>query len=282
MTVVALVAFAGNSLLARTALRDTPIDAMTFTSIRLVSGALILAAIAARMRRSPLAEGNWPSALALFAYAVFFSFAYTAMAAGTGALILFAAVQATMIGWGLSQGERFRPIQSAGLVLAAGGLITLMAPGITAPALIPSLAMSAAGIAWGVYSLRGRRAGHPIVATAGNFLRTVPLSLVGSAVLIAHARPDPAGVGWAIASGAVASGLGYAIWYAALPGLTATFAATVQLGVPVIAALGAVLLLGESLSLRLAVAASAVLGGIAIVILSRRRPPPLTPPRDPR
>ncbi|MDR3441228.1 DMT family transporter, partial [Telmatospirillum sp.] len=219
LTFVAMVAFAGNSLLARTALRDTSIDAMTFASIRLVSGALVLAVIALRMRRSPLAEGSWPSALALFAYAVLFAFAYTAIAAGSGALILFAAVQATMIGWGLWQGERFRPIQQAGLVLAAFGLIALMAPGITAPALIPALAMSAAGVAWGVYSLRGRRAGHPIVATAGNFLRAVPFALVGSVILIAYAHPDPTGVGWAIASGAVASGLGYAVWYAALPGL---------------------------------------------------------------
>lgn len=283
LTVVAMLAFAGNALIGRAALRDTTIDAMTYTSIRLAAGAIALAAIVRIARRGSTGPGaavggSWISAAALFAYAVFFSFAYRGLAAGTGALVLFASVQATMIGWGLIRGERFRPIQMAGLALASAGLAWLVAPGLGAPPLIPVVAMAISGIAWGAYSLRGRRAGDPLIATAGNFARAIPFAAVGSLILAGQASLDPAGIGWAIASGAITSGIGYAIWYAVLPSLAATTAATVQLTVPAIAAAMAVALLGEALTLRLVTASIAILGGIALVIVWRRTPPAIPPP----
>jgi drug/metabolite transporter (DMT)-like permease len=270
-TAAAMIAFAGNSLLCRLALRDTALDAASFTAIRIVSGAVVLAAIVAFRGGSAVRAGSWLSALALFAYAIFFSFAYLTLPAGTGALVLFAAVQATMIGRAFAVGERFRPIQSMGLAVAAIGLIVLVLPGLGAPDPLAAAMMTVAGIAWGVYSLRGRGVGDPLAATAGNFLRAVPFALVAAIVFAGSRSLDPVGVGWALASGAVASGLGYAIWYAALPSLGASIAATVQLSVPPIAAILAVLLLGEAASVRLAAASLAVLGGIAVVILGRRR-----------
>lgn len=266
-----MVAFAANSLLCRAALRDTAIDAASFTSLRLLSGAAVLWLVTLRGRGVRSATGgNWWSALALFIYAAAFSFAYVSLPASTGALLLFGAVQATMIGYGLLKGERLRAIQWIGFAAAAAGLVVLLLPGLTSPPLWGAGLMLGAGVAWGVYSLRGRGAGHPIRVTAGNFLRTVPITIALSIVMFRHASFDAAGVGYALASGAVTSGLGYAIWYTALPALKATTAATVQLSVPVIAALGGVLLLGEPLSLRLVVAAVAILGGIGLVIRERR------------
>jgi drug/metabolite transporter (DMT)-like permease len=270
-TIVAMIAFAGNSLLCRLALRDTTIDAASFTAIRIASGALVLAVIVALRRGSPTRGGSWLSALALFAYAIFFSFAYLTLPAGTGALVLFAAVQATMIGRAFAAGERFRPIQSFGLLVAVGGLVVLVLPGLGAPDPLAAAMMALSGIAWGVYSLRGRGVADPLAATAGNFLRAVPFALLVALFAAGTRSLDVAGVVWALASGALASGLGYAIWYAALPSLTASIAATVQLSVPPIAAVLAVLLLGEPATLRLAAASFAVLGGIAVVILGRRR-----------
>ncbi len=271
-----MIAFAGNSLLCRLALRNTSIDAASFTAIRLVAGAIALWLIvrlhdAARTDAATHVDGsNWLSAFALFAYAVAFSFAYISLSAGTGALLLFGAVQATMIGWGLYRGERFRPGQVAGLLLAFAGLVGLMLPGISAPSLQGSVLMLGAGVAWGVYSLRGRGAGDATNTTAGNFLRSLPFA----AALVVAALPwsslDPAGIYYAIASGALTSGVGYAIWYTALKGLKATHAATVQLSVPVIAALGGVLFLDEQVTLRLLIAAAAILGGIALVVLGRQ------------
>lgn len=282
LTVATMIAFAGNSLLARVALRDTGLDAASFTAIRIVSGALVLWLIARGLKKAPLAHGGWVAAAALFAYAIFFSLAYTAIPAGTGALVLFACVQATMIGWGLVKGERFRPIQIAGLVLAGGGLVALVLPGVSAPPLLPTLSMALAGLAWGLYSLEGRKARDAVAATAGNFIRAVPMALAALAFvpLAGHPlSPDPAGIGWAVASGALASGLGYAIWYTVVPRLKATIAATAQLSVPVIAALGGVALLGEPPTLRLAAAGLAVLGGIALVVFFQKRlPPPTTSP----
>ena len=274
LTLLTMLAFAGNSLLCRVALRETAIDAASFTTIRLVSGALVLWLIATWLRRGKSGDGNWISAAALFAYAAAFSFAYLELTAATGALILFGAVQATMIGRGLAGGERFAPLQVVGLVLALAGLVGLLLPGLSAPPLGGSLLMLGAGIAWGVYSLRGRGAGDPTRVTAGNFLRAVPLAAVLSIATLSGASLDPAGVGYAIASGALASGVGYAIWYSVLPALKATHAATVQLSVPVIAAIGGVLFLAEALSLRLVLASIAILGGIALVILEKRPAPP--------
>jgi len=270
LTALAMGAFAGNSLLCRLALRDTPIDAATFTAVRLVGGAAMLWCLARLLAAGRDGRGSWPSALALFAYAAGFSYAYVSLPAATGALLLFGAVQATMIGAGLWRGERLRALQWGGLALAGAGLVGLLLPGLAAPPAGGALLMTGAGIAWGVYSLRGRGTGDPTRVTAGNFLRAAPLGIVLSLALAPGVRPDPAGLGYALASGALASGLGYAIWYAALPALKSTSAAVVQLSVPVITALAAALFLGEALSARLLLATPAILGGIALVIAGRR------------
>lgn len=271
LTALAMLAFAGNSLLCRMALKTTAIDPASFTTLRLVSGALVLwLLVRVRERRGTYAaDGNWPSALALFAYAAGFSFAYVSLSAATGALLLFGAVQATMIGHGLWAGERFQRLQWVGLVLALAGLLGLLLPGLSAPPLAGALLMLGAGVAWGIYSLRGKGAGDATRVTAGNFLRAAPLAALLSVAMLHSASVDSAGVWYALASGAFASGMGYAIWYTALPALKATQAATVQLSVPVIAAAGGVVLLAEPLSLRLVLASVAILGGIALVILEK-------------
>lgn len=269
LTAVAMIAFAGNSLLCRIALRDTGIDPASFTSLRLLSGAAVLGLIVQLRYRQQQGGGDWFSAFALFVYAAGFSFAYLSLSAATGALLLFGAVQATMIGFGLFRGERLSSLQVSGLVLALVGLVVLLLPGLSAPPLRGTLLMLAAGVAWAAYTLRGKRGGDATRVTAGNFLRAVPLTLLLSAFFLARANFDVPGVACALASGALTSGLGYAIWYTALPALKSTHAATVQLSVPVIAALGGIILLGESISLRFVLAAIAILGGIALVILER-------------
>lgn len=278
LTLLAMIAFAGNSLLCRLALKNTGIDAASFTSIRIISGALVLWLIV-RLRKKDMSgvSGSWPSALALFAYAACFSYAYVSLPAATGALLLFGAVQATMIGYGLWAGERLRLRQSVGLIVACAGLVGLMlpglmlsdkiSPGITAPPLPASLLMLAAGCAWGIYSLRGKGVADPTGETMGNFLRAAPIAIALSAMGLPWASLDRDGVCYAIASGALTSGIGYAIWYTALRGLKATSGAAVQLSVPVFAAIGGIALLGESISLRLLIASTAILGGIALVIV---------------
>ncbi len=283
-TALAMLAFAGNSLLCRVALKHTAIDPASFTSIRLAAGALTLWLIVQMRQRSHAdgvaGHGNWTSALALFVYAIAFSFAYVQLSAATGALLLFGAVQATMIGRGLWVGDKLGSWQWAGFLLAAAGLVGLLLPGFSAPPMTSAAWMISAGVAWGVYSLRGKSAGDPTQVTAGNFIRAAPLAMLLSLVIFAGARVDGringagldlSGVLYAVASGAITSGIGYAIWYTALPALKATQAATVQLSVPVIAALGGILWLGESLSLRLVLASMAILGGIALVILEKRK-----------
>jgi drug/metabolite transporter (DMT)-like permease len=270
LVALTMIAFAGNSLLCRMALRNTTIDAASFTSIRIVSGALALWLIVRIRDRVHLDGGNWWSAFALFAYAIAFSFAYISLPAGTGALLLFGAVQATMIGWGLWSGERLQLRQSGGLLLACAGLVGLLLPGLSAPSPQGSALMLSAGVFWGVYSLRGRGAGEPTRTTAGNFVRAVPFAVALSAAAMPWISLDPAGIGYAVASGALTSGVGYSIWYTALKGLKATHAATVQLSVPVIAALGGVIFLGEHVTLRLVLAAIAILGGIALVVLGKQ------------
>jgi drug/metabolite transporter (DMT)-like permease len=269
-TALAMIAFAGNSLLCRLALKQTRIDAASFTLVRIVSGALCLGIIV-QIRKGTLRNaGSWLSALALFGYAALFSFAYLRLTAGTGALLLFGAVQATMIFWALRKGERLRLLQIAGLFLALAGLVALVFPGLTAPPLGAAVLMLGAGIAWGIYSLRGKGGGDPLRSTAGNFLRAVSLAVLLSLVMLRSANFDRAGIGYAVASGALASGIGYAIWYTALPALKASGAATVQLSVPVLAAAGGIALLGEPITLRFVIASIAVLGGIALVIFERR------------
>ena len=286
LVATAMLAFAGNSLLCRMALKHTAIDAASFTAIRLLSGACMLWLVV-RLSRGKSAPhptgrpmpGNWLSACALFVYAAGFSFAYVSMSAATGALLLFASVQATMIGYGIWRGERLRKLQWSGIALALAGLVTLMLPGLAAPAPLAALSMISAGAAWGVYSLRGKSApnpdqNNPTEVTAGNFLRTVPmalaLTLVMRLLIAGYLKPDPAGMAYAVVSGALASGLGYALWYQALPALKATHAATVQLSVPVIAALGGVLLLDEALTGPLVLASFTILGGIALVIMQKK------------
>ena len=289
-----MLAFASNSLLCRAALKQTGIDAASFTFIRILSGAVALWLIM-RIRRGMIVPspqfspkgrggsfslqekigltdaGNWISALALFVYAAAFSFAYVDLSAGTGALLLFGAVQATMILWGLHKGERLDAIQIVGFVVAVTGLVVLVFPGLSAPPLIGSILMLGAGVAWGIYSLRGKREKNPASVTAGNFVRAVPFAAAVSITFVPWAHVDLAGVSYAIISGAVTSGLGYVIWYSALPDLKAASAATVQLSVPVLAATGGILLLSEPLTLRYLLASVAILGGIALVVLEKNR-----------
>ena len=287
LTSLAMIAFAGNSLLCRAALKHTGIDAASFTTIRLISGAVMLTLVA-RMRGGVSAgRGNWLSAFALVAYAAGFSFAYVSLPAATGALLLFGAVQATMIGHGVWVGERLGRLQLVGLMLAFGGLVGLLLPGLSRPPLYGAALMLGAGVAWGVYSLRGKSAGDPIMVTAGNFLRAVPIAAALSvlSVLMLKVALDNAGFCYAASSGALASGIGYAIWYTVLPALKATKAATVQLSVPVIAALGAVVFLGEPITLRLVLASAAILGGIALVIVEKqlhKGTPQVVPPDHPQ
>jgi drug/metabolite transporter (DMT)-like permease len=269
LTLLAMIAFAGNSLLCRAALKQTSTDAASFTFVRIFSGAVALWLIM-KMRGAAWKEaGNWSSALALFAYAAAFSFAYNSLSAGTGALLLFGAVQATMILWGFRRGERLHTIQIVGLVVAVTGVVVLLLPGLSALPLSGSILMLGAGVAWGIYSLRGKVEKNPVSSTAGNFLRAVPLAAIVSIMLLPWARLDRPGIGYAVISGAIASGLGYVIWYAALSGLKAASAATVQLSVPVLAATGGILLLGEPITFRYLVASIAVLGGIALVIIEK-------------
>lgn len=270
LTALAMLAFATNSVLNRLALADTAIDAASFTLIRIAAGALVLWLLVRRQPGGKLA-GDWPGAAALFIYAAAFSFAYRELSAGTGALLLFGTVQVSMIAAGLFKGERFSALQSLGFALALAGLSVLLAPGVSAPPIEAALLMALAGLAWGVYSLRGRATGAaPLAMTAGNFVRAMPLAAGLSMVSASSAQIDMAGALYAVASGALASGIGYALWYSALRGLSATQAATVQLSVPVIAALGGALLLAEPLTARLALASVATLGGIALVVGLRR------------
>jgi drug/metabolite transporter (DMT)-like permease len=276
LTAAAMFAFACNSVLCRLAFLETRIDAASFTTIRLISGAVTLWVIVLLRRADGephgAVGGDWVSAAALFAYAAAFSFAYLDLTASTGALLLFGAVQATMLAQGMRAGERLRGAQGVGLLCALGGLVVLLAPGLAAPPIAAALLMLLAGAAWGVYSMRGkRRGGDPTAQTAGNFLRAVPLALALS--LLVATRPgggtaevDAAGAGYAVLSGALASGVGYAIWYTALPWLRATTAATVQLSVPVLTAVAGIAFLGEAATPRLVLASVAILGGIALVI----------------
>jgi len=271
LTSLAMIAFAGNSLLCRLALRDTTIDPASFTGIRIVSGAVILWLVVRARNHSGSSPGNWPSAAALFVYAAAFSFSYVTLPAAAGALLLFGAVQATMIGYGLWTGERPAKLQTLGFMAAGGGLAALLLPGLSAPPLWGSLLMLVAGMAWGIYSLRGKGGGDATQVTAGNFLRAAAFAAFMGLGMLPWASWDVAGILYAVSSGALASGFGYAVWYTALRGLTAATAASVQLSVPVIAAAGGVLFLDEPLTLRLVVCSVAILGGIALVITGKRQ-----------
>ncbi len=270
VTTIAMIAFAGNSLLCRVALSATEIDAASFTTIRLASGAITLFVLVWWRNNSPIIGGNWLSALALFVYAAGFSFAYISLSAATGALLLFGAVQATMIGYGLFAGERLNMRQIIGIFLALFGLIGLLLPGLEAPPLFGATLMLGAGVAWGIYSLRGRGAGDPTQQTAGNFVRAVPMAIVVIALPLTDINLDITGSCYAVASGAIASGMGYALWYTVLPYLRATSAATVQLSVPVLAAAGGIVFLNEPITMRFTLASFAILGGVAIFLVNKR------------
>jgi len=282
LTAVALVAFASNSILCRLALGAREIDAANFTLVRVAAGALTLLLIrAATASKTPAATkaaatpnrtpAPWISASLLFAYAEPFSFAYIQLSAGTGALILFASVQATMLIGAVKSGERFNWLEGLGLAVALAGLTYLVSPGLSAPSPLGSALMAIAGIAWGLYSLRGRGSSDPLGETTTNFVRAIPLAVLVSLIAIRGAHLSPRGALFAAASGAIASGLGYTIWFAALRGLTAIRAATVQLTVPVIAAGGGVLLLGESITARLTLSAALILGGVGLALAGRAR-----------
>jgi drug/metabolite transporter (DMT)-like permease len=276
LTAIALGAFAANSLLCRLALNSADADPTSFTTIRLVAGATMLFLLSSICgTRSAPPRGNWRSAVWLFLYALTFSFAYVGLSAGTGALILFAAVQLTMILTVVLAGERPGPVQLFGIFATLSGLVYLLLPGLSAPTPVSALLMAVAGVSWGVYSLRGRGEGDPMAATTGNFLRAAALAFIFALILREGISISATSVVLAAASGALASGLGYVVWYAALGGLTATQAAVVQLSVPVITAFGGVSLLSEELTSRLVVSAMVIIAGIAITLrapaLARRR-----------
>ncbi len=270
LTAIAMCAFAANSLLARAALAEHLIDAASFTTVRLIAGALVLFVLTLwRAPGVPEAPRDWVATAMLFLYAASFSFAYLSLSAATGALILFGAVQLTMLAAGLRAGERFAAAAWAGLALAVAGVVYLLLPGVRAPSPFGAALMAAAGVAWGVYSLRGRGSPNPLGATARNFVSTVPFTTLLTLIAVGSMHVTPRGAWLAAASGALTSALGYVIWYAALRELTATRAAVVQLSVPVIAGLGGLLLLAEPITVRLAISAAAVLGGIALVMRQR-------------
>ncbi len=286
LTAIALTCFAGNSLLCRPALAGGSVDATTFTAVRLASGALVLALLSrGRPSDTRTSRAKWLSALALFAYAAPFSYAYLKLGAAIGALILFASVQATMIGWGVLRGERPRPLAWLGISIALAGLATLTVPGKSAPDPLGAATMALAGVAWGAYSLLGRVSpGDPVVTTAASFARAAPMAAAVFVIVATRfvtpdgmfgsgAQASPRGLALAFVSGALASGVGYSVWYAALPHLTTTRAAVLQLLVPVLAALGAVVLLGETVSARLAGASVAILSGVALTITARAKKP---------
>ncbi|HLL70643.1 MAG TPA: DMT family transporter [Pyrinomonadaceae bacterium] len=267
------MAFAANSVLCRLALGSAAIDAASFTTVRLASGALMLSLVAVSFGKKvpPLRSYKPLSALLLFLYAAAFSYAYTNLSTGTGALVLFGSVQATMLAVALRSGERPHAFEWAGLLLALGGLVYLVFPGLEfAPPLGSSTCMAVAGVSWGLYSLRGRSSGDPLADTNANFVLALPPAFaLNLLALRGDAHASPTGIMLAVLSGALASGLGYVVWYTALRGLTATRAATVQLAVPVLAAAGGVLFMSERVTLRLLLAALLILGGIALALLGR-------------
>lgn len=271
-TAFALVAFAFNSILCRLALRTEEIDAASFTSVRLLSGAVTLILISYFFSKAKKpTSGSWPSAFFLFAYAVCFSFAYISLTAGTGALILFGSVQVMMITVALARGEKPTMLEWLGLVTALGGLAYLVFPGLAAPPLTSSALMAAAGISWGAYTLRGRSSSDPLAETTGNFVRSVPMGIIISIIFIPRFHLSNKGMVLAVLSGAIASGIGYTVWYAALRHHTATRAAVLQLAVPVLTAVIGILFLAETASVRIGVAGALILGGIALTILGRTR-----------
>jgi len=271
LTSFALLCFAFNSILCRLALRGEEIDASSFTAVRIISGAIVLYILSAAFSKGSGRSGSWQSALFLFGYAAAFSFAYLSLTAATGALLLFGAVQLTMVAVSIANGERPRRFEWIGMAIAFGGLIYLALPGLQAPPLVSSVLMTAAGAAWGFYTLSGKGVTDPLAATAGNFARAVPFALVPLIFFAGSLKISVHGAILAALSGAVASGVGYAVWYAVLKYHSATRAAVLQLSVPAIAAVGGIVFLAEAFTPRFAIASVLILGGIAMTIFGRRR-----------
>jgi drug/metabolite transporter (DMT)-like permease len=271
-TAFALTAFAFNSILCRIALGKDEIDAASFTAVRLVSGALTLSILLLSFSktRSVVKTGNWRSAFFLFAYAICFSFAYLGLTTATGALILFGCVQMTIIGISIARGERPSSLEWIGLAVALGGLVYLVFPGLTSPPLISAVLMAAAGVAWGIYTLRGKGSTDPLADTTGNFIRSVPMIGLAALPFVFQMHISGRGILLAVLSGSVASGIGYTVWYAALKYHTPTRAAVLQLAVPVIAAAGGVIFMSETADSRLVIAAALILGGIGLTIAGRK------------
>ncbi|WP_423067282.1 DMT family transporter [Devosia sp. CN2-171] len=273
LTAVAMVAFAANSVLTRLAFATAGAEPLSYTAIRLASGAVVLFLLLSLRQGQPMRTvgGSWRAAAALFGYAIAFSVAYILLGAGTGALILFASVQIGILGWAILKGDRPGPLEWLGLGTALAAFAWLVSPGLVAPHPLGTILMIFAGLCWAAYTLLGRGSKSPLVDTAGNFVRTIPAAAL---LLLAATFGQPIEFGaavYAVTSGAVASGLGYAIWYAALPGLPRTTAAIVQLTVPAIAALGGVLFIGEALTTRLIVASLGILGGVALALIGADR-----------
>jgi drug/metabolite transporter (DMT)-like permease len=275
-TLATLICFAANSLLCRAALRPRLMDAATFTSVRLISGAAALALVVAFRRRPRSRSGSIASGFWLFLYAAAFSLAYLRIGAGVGALLLFGAVQVTMLGWSVARGVRPTPVEWLGIMVALSGLAYLTIPGASTPDPIGAALMLAAGVAWGAYSLRGRQAQDPLATNADNFLWALPLTIGLSLALVRDFAFTSEGVLLATASGALASAGGYSLWYKVVPTLGATRAAAVQLAVPVLAGVGATALLGERLTAQVAISGSAILTGIALTLRPSKSSPTLS------
>lgn len=264
-----MIAFAANSILCRLALKNTLIDPITFTTIRLLSGILVLGMIGITQGKTSLHSGNWLSSLALFFYALFFSLSYVTLPAGLGAILLFGSVQISMISYGLIKKERFNGIQLMGLLMAIVGLGILFLPGVTTPPLLGSLMMLISGLSWGIYSLRGKGSKNPLDDTFGNFLRTAPLIVIVLFINGTKSHFDYHGAIYAVLSGGIASAVGYSVWYIVLPKLKAIFAATIQLTVPIFASLASIVLLDEVITLKLTLASFLVLLGTGVVIVKK-------------
>lgn len=276
LTAISMLAFAANSILARLALAEHSIDPLAYTGIRLASGALVLAVIAhLHIHRSGVKGlsigGSWAGALALLLYAITFSIAYMMIGAGTGALVLFASVQIGMLAWAIIKGDRPRLLEWLGIGIAFAGLAYLVSPGLAAPRISGVLLMAIAGVSWGAYSLIGRGSRSPLADSAGNFVRGAPMGIVLIFAGLWSFQPSWKGLIYALASGMIASGLGYIIWYTVLPDLSRTRAAFVQLTVPAIAAAGGVAFIGEPVTLRLSIAMVAIIGGVALGLLASAR-----------
>jgi drug/metabolite transporter (DMT)-like permease len=274
-TGLALIAFAANSVLCRLALGESAIDASTFTIVRLLAGAIVLTVIMSiskiksNSNTNSSTKGSWPASIALFIYGLTFSFAYVTLDTATGALILFGSVQIAMILMSIFSGNRLHISEWFGMAIAFTGFVYLILPGVTTPSVIGFLLMTVSGIAWGIYTLKGRGSKNPIMDTAFNFLRTMPFVIILAIVTFKYAHYSSEGILLAVLSGSIASGIGYMIWYSALSGLSVTQAAVLQLLVPVIAAVGGIIFVSESISFRLTVSSAMILGGILMVVLGR-------------